>query len=411
MRLCRKLGSLHDVFTLPNPKTVPKQSQSCPQIGKLDIFIYIYFISRPEESESKTIGGRTRRSSRKSDPPESATVAPSSGAKMSPVPERSLSSPKRDKSPPKSPVKQTPEKAKIPSSPKAKMSSPQSSDKSPSPVVKEKSEKATKKIEEEKSTSSPRSSDKSPSPVVKEKSEKATKKIEEEKSTSPLKDKSPTRSASSTPHRKQKKALEAPEALENKVLEEPLVKEKSEIIGRVTSPRRGEKILSPSAAEKQSPEKADRIRPSRSDKSPTSLMVKPQKPEKANSPSTKTDMNAPAAKQKSDKIRSPSPSMAVSKSEENEDSQEHSLPYGWKKLARRRQQTGQGNKTWDVYIIAPCGKKLRSNPEIEKYLSENPDVQIDRDVTNTSKPSDFNSSRCKIETSAIYNLNHFNFNV
>ena len=238
-----------------------------------NLFTFI-FISRPEESEPKTIGGRTRRSSRKSDPPESATVAPSSGAKMSPVPETSLSSPKRDKSPPKSAVKQTPEKAKIPSSPKAKI------------------------------PSSPRSSDKSPPPVVKEKSDKASKKIEEEKSTSPLKDKSPTRSASSTPHRKQKKA---PEDLENKVLEEPLVKEKSEIIDKVKSPRRGEKILSPSAAEKQSPEKADRIRPSRSDKSPTPVMVKPQKPEKANSPSTKTDMNAPVVKQKSDKIRSPSP--------------------------------------------------------------------------------------------------------
>ena len=102
--------------------------------------------------------------------------------------------------------------------------------------------------------------------------------------------------------------------------------------------------------------------------------------------------------------------MAVSISEENEDSREYSLPYGWKKLARKRQQTGQGNKTWDIYIIAPCGKKLRSNPEIEKYLSENPDVQIDRDVTNTSKPGDFNLSRCKIETGAIENLNHFNFN-
>ena len=195
---------------------------------------------------------------------------------MSPVPGTSLSSPKRDKSPPKSAVKQTPEKAKIPSSPKAKI------------------------------PSSPRSSDKSPPPVVKEKSDKATKKIEEEKSTSPLKDESPTRSASSTPHRKQKKALEAPKALENKVLEEPMVKEKSDI-DKVKSPRRGEKILSPSAAEKQSPEKADRIRPSRSDKSPTPVMVKPQKPEKANSPSTKTDMNAPVLKQKSDKIRSPSP--------------------------------------------------------------------------------------------------------
>ena len=100
--------------------------------------------------------------------------------------------------------------------------------------------------------------------------------------------------------------------------------------------------------------------------------------------------------------------MAVSISE---DSREYSLPYDWKKLARRRHQTNQGNKIWDIYIIAPCGKKLRSNPEIEKYLSENPDVQIDRGVTNTSKPSDFKSSRCKIETGAIENLNHYNFNV
>ena len=51
-------------------------------------------------------------------------------------------------------------------------------------------------------------------------------------------------------------------------------------------------------------------------------------------------------------------------------------------------QQNQGKKTWDIYVIAPCGKKLRSNPEIDKYLSENPDVQIDREVTNTSKPSD-----------------------
>ena len=91
--------------------------------------------------------------------------------------------------------------------------------------------------------------------------------------------------------------------------------------------------------------------------------------------------------------------MAVSIFEENEDSQEYSLPYGWKKLVRKRQQTGQGNKTWDIYIIAPCGKKLRSNPEIEKYLSENPDVQVDRHVTNISKPGDFNSSRCKKDKS------------
>ena len=102
--------------------------------------------------------------------------------------------------------------------------------------------------------------------------------------------------------------------------------------------------------------------------------------------------------------------MVVSISEENEDSRrEYDLPYDWKKLACRRAQSSQGNKTWDIYIIAPCGKKLRSNPEIEKYLSENPDVEVDRDVTNTSKPSDLISSRSKIETGLIENLNQFNF--
>ena len=67
--------------------------------------------------------------------------------------------------------------------------------------------------------------------------------------------------------------------------------------------------------------------------------------------------------------------MAVSISE---DSREYSVPYEWKKLARRRHQTSQGNIIWDIYIIAPCGKKLCSNPEIEKYLSEN---HIDRGFT------------------------------
>merc|ERR1739838_384156 len=83
----------------------------------------------------------------------------------------------------------------------------------------------------------------------------------------------------------------------------------------------------------------------------------------------------------------------VSISEENEDNKrEYDLPYDWKKLACRRGASSKGNKTWDIYIIAPCGKKLRSNPEIEKYLSENPDVEVDRDVTNTSKPSELISS-------------------
>ena len=39
---------------------------------------------------------------------------------------------------------------------------------------------------------------------------------------------------------------------------------------------------------------------------------------------------------------------------------------------------------WDVHVIAPDGKKLRSNPEIEKYLQLYPEVAHDEQVTKTS---------------------------
>ena len=68
--------------------------------------------------------------------------------------------------------------------------------------------------------------------------------------------------------------------------------------------------------------------------------------------------------------------------EPNEDHLEYSLPYGWKKIAIRR----QGHQfRWDFYIIAPCGMRLRSNPEVDRYLENNPKVKCDRRVTNTSR--------------------------
>ena len=66
-----------------------------------------------------------------------------------------------------------------------------------------------------------------------------------------------------------------------------------------------------------------------------------------------------------------------------EDNIEYSLPYGWKKIGHRR--TGDQDR-WDFYITTPDGKKLRSNPEIDKYLEKNPNVGCDRRVTNTSRP-------------------------
>merc|ERR1712223_2245405 len=69
--------------------------------------------------------------------------------------------------------------------------------------------------------------------------------------------------------------------------------------------------------------------------------------------------------------------------EQSEDNLEYSLSYGWKKIGHRR--TGDQD-SWDFYIITPDGKKLRSNPEIDRYLEKNPDVDCDREVTNTSRP-------------------------
>jgi len=44
-------------------------------------------------------------------------------------------------------------------------------------------------------------------------------------------------------------------------------------------------------------------------------------------------------------------------------------------------------RTWDIFVIAPIGKKLRSNPELYNNLEANPEVKCDRSVTNTSRPS------------------------
>ena len=82
--------------------------------------------------------------------------------------------------------------------------------------------------------------------------------------------------------------------------------------------------------------------------------------------------------------------------ERNENRLTYSLPHGWKKIGYQRQE-GERKGIWDFHVFSPCGKRFRSNPEIDRYLDQNPEVKCDRNVTNTSKSSDLNSPTRKIE--------------
>ena len=63
----------------------------------------------------------------------------------------------------------------------------------------------------------------------------------------------------------------------------------------------------------------------------------------------------------------------------------YSLPYGWKKIGYQRQE-GESKNRWDFYVTSPCGRRFRSNPEIARYLYQNPEVKCDLNVTNISYP-------------------------
>ena len=75
--------------------------------------------------------------------------------------------------------------------------------------------------------------------------------------------------------------------------------------------------------------------------------------------------------------------------QENDSYREYCLPFGWKKTGYLR----QNGKTWDFFAFSPNGKKFRSTVEVNRYLDQNPDVQCDRSVTNTLKPSDLTSPK------------------
>ena len=63
---------------------------------------------------------------------------------------------------------------------------------------------------------------------------------------------------------------------------------------------------------------------------------------------------------------------------------EYSLPFGWKKVCKKRKNSDTRN--WDVYIINSDGKKFRSTVEVERHLSQNPNEDCDLSVTNTILP-------------------------
>ena len=64
---------------------------------------------------------------------------------------------------------------------------------------------------------------------------------------------------------------------------------------------------------------------------------------------------------------------------ETDNDVEFSLPYGWKKFGRKR----KNSDNWDFYLISSDNKRFRSNPEIKRYLENNPNVKCDLSVTNT----------------------------
>ena len=77
---------------------------------------------------------------------------------------------------------------------------------------------------------------------------------------------------------------------------------------------------------------------------------------------------------------------------------EYLLPYGWKKIGHKRSEI-QPRERWDFYIFSPYGKMLRSTPEVKRYLDENPELECDIEVTNTSYPLDMNHLRRSLKVS------------
>ena len=73
-------------------------------------------------------------------------------------------------------------------------------------------------------------------------------------------------------------------------------------------------------------------------------------------------------------------------SKDEPDLKEYKLPFNWMKQCKLRKAGRKGKKAttyvWDVYVThEPSGKRFRSNVEINDYLSNNPEIKCNRNVT------------------------------
>ena len=131
-------------------------------------------------------------------------------------------------------------------------------------------------------------------------------------------------------------------------------------------------------------------------------------PEKANKGNKKTEDSEETNKEK---VQSPHEATKMNIAEDSkcgdlniapveENYQEFSLPYGWKKVGYKR-KSGASKDQWDFHVLSPLGKKLRSNIAIRKYLEINPDIKCDPNVTTTSKKMVQNANKNTEENKEI----------
>ena len=105
--------------------------------------------------------------------------------------------------------------------------------------------------------------------------------------------------------------------------------------------------------------------------------------------------NPEITEKRSNTANSPKPFENINRSDEN--FCEYLLPYGWKKVGKKRclsQKLRPG--FWDWILFSPDGKKFRSTIQVQRYLQGNPDVKCDISVTNTSTPDDLTKKNIKI---------------
>ncbi len=87
-----------------------------------------------------------------------------------------------------------------------------------------------------------------------------------------------------------------------------------------------------------------------------------------------------------------------------------SLGNGWKKQAIRR-KSGKTTGTWDMYLFSPEGTKIRSHPDLVKYLERTKAV-VDLRVVNMSRvlPASYQKSDCGTEAAKDIHFTTYNTN-